>query len=421
MADPSYILTARQEIRRARRSASGWKKDAGTVRVNAGSSNTTFHDTFSVERPYHGVQVTMFNADPAAQITGATAAFAPSANIATNFYTPSAGLSALTQFTFPSTVIPVAQGLAGSAYQDVILGSLTSYTKWVESVPRDDGGPGYLAMLRTYCAAGTGVSGNVGVQYTDMEFQTGNSAGDKITNGGGGVFSFSQASSLAAVKFLFNEPVTSVMTIGDSTVAGTYADTSSAVTGAQAAVRVACRALSAAGAAVHFINGANSSSVATNAVANATVEPNPLYGYLARFLGYLASGLIPEVAVLQPWSVNNLNKYKTVGLAETNFVIAKFLEACRTYDIVPILMTPCPANGLIASDETGRRAVVALIKSHTQYGWPLLIDRDAYYTDYTSSTGGFKTGMSGDGIHPTRAWHIAEGTAIAVPVLAKVL
>lgn len=116
----------------------------------------------------------------------------------------------------------------------------------------------------------------------------------------------------------------------------------------------------------------------------------------------------PSYAFLAPWSPND-SDYVTAGVAEAVLGnAAQWVSACDAVGAIPILATPTPKISLTAPQEAVRRGVVQAIKQFCYDKDILLIDRDSVYTDYSTLTGGFKSGLSADGLHPSATGYDLE-------------
>lgn len=129
--------------------------------------------------------------------------------------------------------------------------------------------------------------------------------------------------------------------------------------------------------------------------------------YLGYGQGQMPS-VKPRVAFYAPWSPNDADAF-TAGTEESVIKnAAQWIATCYANGAKPILATPTPKGSLTAGQETARRVIVQKVKDFCASVNVPYIDRDAIYTNYASSTGGFKTGLSADALHPNLAGYTLE-------------
>ena len=393
----------------------GYYQNYGCVKIgggggtNAVATDKTLAATFVLKAKPARVRMHILNSNHLAPVTGVKAAISRSVNAST-WYLPSVGLPGFRDFVFASNTIPAA----GIATPNVVPTEIVS--EWLNpyAVERTDGGTGWIVMLRVYQDAanigsrmtftGTGslfdfnaFEGRVGVAA---------SAGDFVKTSV--VFNDDGASApLFWLEVDYETPIASVAIVGDSIMQGANSlpQTNSACYGA---AFLALQRLTASGKPAQLFNAGWSGATTSG---NGGQMNDILSGYLGQFNSFVANGARPTIAAFCPWSVNNLNPYSVSALQATQQCIGTFISICRKNLINPVLVTPAPRNGLTGAEETARRAVVEYIKNYCAQHGILLIDRDFVYTDYSSSTGGYKLPeWCLDNIHPTYAGHLAESS-----------
>lgn len=129
--------------------------------------------------------------------------------------------------------------------------------------------------------------------------------------------------------------------------------------------------------------------------------------YLANLLKELAF-VKPRYAAFPPWSPNDTNALISGIESQVMMQASVFINACAEIGVIPILITPAPKNGLTLAEEVVRRNITTKIIKLASDNDILLIDRDAVYTDYSSSSGGYKAGLNSDTVHPSDAGYELE-------------
>jgi hypothetical protein len=385
----------------------GCVKIGGGGSANADVQDRTLAATFVLPRKPARVRLHLMNANHLAPVTGVKATIARTAN-ATNPFVPSPGLSAFRDFTFASNTIPAAGITTPNVVPpEIVSGWLNPY-----AIDRDDGGSGWILMLRVYqdganigsrmTFTGTGgvfdfnkFNGRVGMSATNGDFvKTSATFND---NG--------SAAPLFWLEVDYESPVKTLAIVGDSIMQGANSapQTNSACYGAAV---IALQSLNSEGGNWQIFNGGWSGATTAG---NGGQLADTLNGYLGQFQSYVQNGALPSIAACCPWSVNNLNPYSVSGNQYMRQSLGVFMAICKKYGIVPALVTPAPRNGLTESEEAARRAVCQYIKEYCATYSVTLIDRDSVYTNYNLTTGGYKLPeWCLDNIHPTEAGHIAE-------------
>jgi hypothetical protein len=391
----------------------GIYKSTGAIKVGARVqawpivNGRTSASTFILQGKPARMRLHLLNVNTA-EITGVRVAIAPSANIASPFI-PSGTVSALKLITIPST-IPAATISAANA--SVVPSQSTS--DWFNplSLDRDDGGDGYIFMLRVFNTPAAGNSNLMATGATSpttdpkYKVRTATSGdGDFVTTTG----TFNEGGNGPAfwLDVEYEQPTASLFTVGDSIMAGANSGPSATSSSAYGAAFIAVSQLQAEGKTISFANG-GWSGASTHGTTSTQLN-DVVAGYLGQFMSYVESGARPTIAALCPWSVNNTNPYTSAQESSVKQSIAVFVALCENNKITPSLVTPAPVNGLSEASEAFRRKYVQIIKDYCLYNNVLLIDRDAVYTNYSTPTGGYKLPeWCLDNVHPTELGHIAE-------------
>lgn len=391
----------------------------GCVKIGGGGnfgtdvSDRTLAATFVLARKPARVRLHLLNANPSAPVTGIEATMSRTANVSSGF-NPSVGNSGFRNFVFTTNTIPAA--VTGSSAH-VVPSEIVS--QWLNpyAIDRDDGGSGWILMLRVYQDAanagakmnftGTGslfdfekFKGRVGLSAT-----TGNFKNTTTTFNDNGL-----ACPFFWLEVDYESPVKTLAIIGDSIMQGTAsAPSPSASAACYGAPFIAIQEMNGETANNNWQLFNGGWGGASTAGTGGQISDGTLNGYLGQFQSYVQNGALPTIAAFCPWSVNNLNPYSVSGNQYMRQSLGVFMSICKRNGIIPALVTPAPRNGLTEAEEGARRAVVQYIKDFCSANGVLLIDRDSVYTNYDVGTGGYKNpAWTSDGIHPTEAGFIQE-------------
>lgn len=368
-------------------------KPHGSFEVSAGTLGYTLHTTILVPVPFIAVRFHLFNPS-SAPVANVLAACAVSANMTGGVQAPT-GTPANLQVAGSNTITKPA-ALSGGSGNDAVFSDTITDWLYMPSVARSDGGKGHLLMFREYQpAAGNteaGRSSGLGNTIADV-----NNFGiaclaqnaDKVTSWGSWTTTVQQIGSCFGVELLTANGIISIMSFGDSTIAGT-------------------------GSTRNNASGAVLAGIASLANANPVGIWN--YGeglaqtssYFKLFQNMVAGGAVPAAMAYCPFSPNDVDKYTRAGTDRQLLLMYQFVKTCKDNNIVPILVTPCPESGITAPQEAFRREVAAAAVSLCNSLRLICIDRDAYYTNYTVSTGGFNAGLNADTKHPSLAGYTGE-------------
>ena len=324
-----------------------------------------------------------------------------------------------------------------------------TWTDWakVSSIPRADGGSRPLLLIRTYlpaaCSRATYFNGPAAADFStlyanatgmSMVFneQSGGSntigAGNWNNYGAGTVYDESNASSRSiiapayVIQARFRGNVLSVAAVGDSTVAGA-AISSSSMAWFQNFLFQLSRSWAGSSKPILPINLGWAGMPAEDSVNSSAGHGS----YLANFQYAVSQGLVPDVAVYLPFSVNDINyvfgnNYDASGVL--SFVMsraAEFVSTCQSNGIVPILMTAWPKPiGATTNDARGKSNTA--IRAMANAGI-MVLDVDAICGTGAATNRSWASGFSDDSptyTHPNQAAHAAVAASLAT-LLSRVI
>jgi len=359
----------------------------------AGTLGFTLSTTILCPVPFYAVRLRMFNPNASATV-GVLAAVAASANMTGGVQAPTG--TPVNIAVNGSTSITKPAALSAGSTVDAIFSEVVTDWAMCTSIPRSDGGNGYLLMVREYqpSAGNTEASRSTGLGSTTADVNLYGCScvahnGDKVTSWSGWSTAVAAIGSAFGVELLTSTGVVSVAAFGDSTVVGVGGAKGNA--GGMALTGVA-RINS--GSPIGYWNNGEGASVTQT--------------YFKLFQNVIASSLLPRIAVYCPFSPNDTDKYTRAGTDRQIATMLMFIKECRNKNITPFLLTPCPENGITAPQETFRREVVNTTKSIAASLNVTVIDRDSVYTNYTVDTGGFIAGTNADTKHPNPAGYALE-------------
>jgi len=271
---------------------------------------------------------------------------------------------------------------------------------YVTCVPRTDGGSGYIIGFRVYTPASNGVDPRVlfnGIadntfgpwrRYSSVK------SGDNTAQANLTGFGAFNCCFPMGLQLFTDAAVISVLYAGDSTAAGINYNNSPIqyASGFDLAVIDAQNA----GTRVEAINIGFGSQTAVNYYINGTNEVN-------RYR--------PTVAVMIVGSPNDVSPFAaySAGWVSASMVLAaQWATYCRSLNVMPGFATCSPNTGISVGQEANRRLLVAQVKAMADAIGAKIIDRDSVWTDYSTSSGGYKAGLSSDAVHPNGAGYTAE-------------
>lgn len=370
-------------------------KPHGSFEGSSGVLTYTLHLTLTSPVPFYGLRLRLYNPN-SSDCVGVLAGVATSSNMTGGVQAPTGTPVQATVNAATAITVPQATSGGGQPGDDAILGEVI--TDWINvaSVARDDGGTGYLLMVRIYYPSAGNTSAmrstNLGLSAADVATwgcAAVGMVGDRVTTWGSWATSVSSIGPCFGVELLTAGGVITLLDEGDSTVVGqgnTRQNGSGAILAMQASL----------------------SNARPLAVWNMGEGGSQSTTYLQLFKNLIASGIRPKIACFCAFSPNDTDKYTVAGTQRQIAGMSQFVGICRQYGIKPALKTPCPVSGTTATEEGFRRQVVAATKLFAAQLSTLLIDRDSVLTDYSTTSGGWLSGMNTDTKHPSPAGYAAE-------------
>ena len=370
-------------------------KPSVSFEATAGSLNYTTSLTMRSPVPFYGFRVHFFNT-ASNDVINCTAGAAASRNMTGGVFAATETPVQITVGSNAAFTKPAALSGGGTG-QAIWTDTVSDWVPCV-SVPRDDGGAGYLLMVRAFEPSAGNATGNRcgghGITPADVD-----AYGCATVLSGGGDKTFTNWATFAillnglgsaiAVELLSASNSLTLATFGDSTIAGQNA----AVIGASGAQLAATGYSSGSRPLVLWNQGESSMNSTT---------------YLALAEKFFATGAQPNIAAMCPYSSNDTDKYTQAGINRIVGVALRFLNECRKAGAIPILLTPVPYTGTTSGEEAFRRQAVVAIKQLAVTYKCGLVDRDSIYTDYSTAAGGWLPVVIGDGTHPSHAGYVAE-------------
>lgn len=399
----------------------------------------TIYTKFQVDAPFDAIRIAVLNHDTANALAGYTSVVAATETAAegstASLYDPIVGGSAVTALDSttdvygwktvkwsgsaagPSIAAPSDAAIPGAAVSD-----------WIpcSSVPRADGGSGYLAMVRLNVpATATNRWGfytfknSVMKQGADVSrqrlLQTNSASSDGVStltnNPGGTTLPATGTAASYIIQFRTMSKVVTVVAIGDS-ITHNSALVDAGIT--SWGWRGTFGAANATGIAAGFCNlGANSKNSAT----------------------YLAGGkammdiIKPHIAIYAPWTPNE-SFYSSDGYVRFNVQnfaarLQDFLDYCVTNNIVPIVWTGLPFESQlsVASRDNIRKDFNARLLSMAQQQRFIALDYDGLIGNNATPEmfkSEYRQEASGSGVHPNEAGIEAIAASILTPALISV-
>ena len=384
----------------------GFSKTIGAIR-ELGSvystvlTNYTFQTNYLLPRKPYAIQFGFYG-HGAAAIIGCKAGYQFSSD-ASSVGASALQMTTINNITFAgNSTFDLPARTASDSAINTQLGLILSDLMVIDQstlLARNDGGTGYIIATRIFQPGGgaaitrSTAAGTELLNFSnDGYVKFGYKSSDAIATPNTTMTSGSIGAACVLIVYYENE-VKTIYTIGDSTVQG-YG--SAAVHYMYGAARYFSKARIDAGNPVNIVSYANAGMDSKN--------------YLANFMNHAETIQAGSTAVFSPYSPNdnagvvNAQVYKSNVVKNAN----TFINFCNQLGIQPVLLTPNPANGYSAETETIRRDCVALVKSIASANNVKIIDRDAIYTDYSTSIGGYNSGLNSDALHPNAAGYYAE-------------
>jgi hypothetical protein len=282
---------------------------------------------------------------------------------------------------------------------------------YLPSIPRDDGGAGRLLFLASYrpLAGNTkssrytigSTTAPIGVSGLKCYFKTNT---DAITTPANWTSPTEWDNSFAGYfEFMTGDAPPLLLVVGDSRVGGI-----DSLTQGLGAWRIAVDTLNSNGIKLAFINqgfgGQKLAFYFTNGLAKLTTYR-------------------PSFASFMPWSPNDTDKYTQAGVARSQDYATRWIAECQKVNAKPILQSPPPVAGISAAEEGFRRQVVEFCRKICATGVALFADSDATFTDYSTSSGGWKGGgsLNATTLHPNYTGHQLDASTNQLPLLQRLI
>lgn len=373
----------------------------GQVHNSAGVLGSTMHATYEIPFDFIGLRVHVENMASTAQINQLVAVAVSNDAIATP-YTPSgAFVNALFSgaATFATTACTSGAGTNDAVTTDTV-------SDWIalSSIPRTDGGTGRLLAVRQYVpAAGNTTANRVDIANTSIALSVTKvkafyKAGDFVTTPAG--FTTPSEWGMAPAiwfEFLTADGVITFIPGGDSVTQGSDG-------GPMPNVGGAARLMS-------------ESLYGKVALCNQGWASQKSDAFFANVIAKVQA-IRPSAASFTPWSPNDTDKYTQAGIDRCKILAMRFVAECQKVGTTPILVTPAPVNSLSATDEGFRRQIVTFVKNACANGVAILADRDAVYTEYSTASGGYKSGLFATPLHPNAAGYALEAAQVWQPIFS---
>lgn len=388
---------------------SGFVKIGGGMGDNALFKDRTRQANLLLKALPKRVRIHLLNSSTTTGLSGVAASIAPTANL-TSAPLPSGGIGAFVPFVFASTAAAAASGSGDNATPSAVKSNWLDVT----ALARDDGGTGYIFMIRCYQdAASSGTQMTIGNTTAMTDFALYQVTCHYAQANGNFITAATTMTTNANCQPFFLEvdyevSVASIAIVGDSVMAGANAGPAATGSAASGAAFKAIKRITEETAKRVSLFNSGWAGASTTGGSGATI-PSPVRGYYGQFLAYIASGARPTAAAFCPWSVNNTLPYDAGQVTAVTNISNQFIVLCAEYGITPYLVTPAPRNGITAGEESIRRQCVQAIKTAAAAAGVVVVDRDAVYTNYNLATGGYKLPeWSLDGVHPTDEAHVVE-------------
>ncbi|ATN34726.1 hypothetical protein ACO34A_13040 [Rhizobium sp. ACO-34A] len=371
----------------------GATKAGGSASISATFSGRTFSLQLKLRRPIKG-RVRLHKYGLGAS-NGIRASIAPHATNAASFVTPSGGLATLQPFVFPVDAHPAGSSTGASGIPAIVSSDWMDF----ETIPRTDGGNGYLVLIRVREDA-TSAGNRIAMATsgaTTANFETNgwyvaySAAGDfTLTNTGASFTADSTSGPPIILEFETDQAGKTVAWVGDSTMEGRDVGNLRTHPG----VRLAIDALNASGAHLDYFNQgwSGSSTFGSTGTSGDPATVSGYFGQMRALLGALQHQ--PDIVCFQASSVNNSNAY---NVSEANYWAEQFVAWAQARGMQPVLVTPPPndSNGAGA-----KAAATAIINKALALGVPY-VDR---MTPLENGSGAFADAAdTSDGTHLTRA------------------
>jgi hypothetical protein len=315
----------------------------------------------------------------------------------TNPYTP----TSLTPLTFASaSTVTIPASTSGANTADAVLNFVSSDVLPVTPAARTDDLTSLALHVRMYVPTAGNTDGKIPAYVigtlangfsADLGVYGGYFSGDQTaTVSPGGFTAAGSALPPCLIICYTTSNIKTICDVGDSTMQGYLGTDYNA-----GALAVSIYGLQAQGGKFERLSMARESGTTP--------------GYYQNFSNILTYTK-PYAAVFCPTSTNNSHNYDATAVNDCKYYCSIFTDLCKQNNVMPILRTPNPKNGLNSTQEGFRRSMVTLIKAFCTENSVKLIDADSIYTDYSTNTGGYLPAYNNDGTHTNAAGYAAEAT-----------
>lgn len=366
--------------------------------------NYTLRQLYLSPIPFWGLYLIHQNACDTQQVN-CKASVAVSNGTGANGYTPS-GVWTPVPFGGVATY-STAVAVSGAETNDCVPGNVKSDIVLLNSVGRQDGGPGYPLFLDVYTpSAGNTENSRYAIGAPAETLDTIGVkcyfvAGDCIATPANFVSptEWDNAAPVYPVLLTGAKPFI-VLAGGDSLIGGV--DSLTPVFGAG---RIAANMMNAAGKPTMFVNQGFGGQTADVSLTNSIQQ---------------LQAHRPKAAAYSPWSPNDVaDRYTALGVSKALARAVRWADECAAVGTLAGLVTPAPVGGITAGNESFRRQVVEGLKSICSTGVATLIDNDSVWTDYSNPAGGWKPGLGFNTVHPNYAGHQLAASQVWLPAYQR--
>lgn len=345
-----------------------------------------------VPQGYYAARLIVENVVATATV-GFAASMASSANVTGGTSVPTGTPAAFLWSGSGTVTLPAA--LSGAGTVDVAPSLTASDILQISDIPRNDGGAGRIVMVRSYVPS----AGNTELSRCDSlggPLDTlGATSFSSVTAYNGATWPALTVSNAGfghsfSLQLFSDSYVRTLLLAGDSTFQGALLGNDM-----NCPAQIAALGLTQSGQSSVYVVNRGSASQTSNA-------------YFANGVAYMAAVPVTAAAFC-PFSPNDAaDRYTTAGNLRMMSLAARWVAECVDRGVLPVLATPNPVSGLTSTEEGFRRAIVNNVKAMAASLGVPLVDRDSIYTDYSTATGGWKSGLNANGVHPSVAGYALE-------------
>jgi len=371
----------------------------GQIQNSAGVLGSTLHATYEIPFDFVGLRIHVENMASTAQISQLAAVAVSNDAIAAPFTPSGSFVNALFggAASFSTTACTSGAGTNDAVSTDTVSDWIT-----LSSIPRTDGGTGRLLAIRQYVPSAGNTTcnrvdiANTGIALAVTKVKSYYKSGDFVTTPAGftGATEWGMAPAIW-FEFLTASGVITFIPGGDSTIQGSDGGPMPNVGGGP---RLASELL-----------------YGKIALCNQGWASSPTTAFFPNVIAKIQA-VRPTVASFTPWSPNDSDKYTQAGVDRCKVLAMRFLQECQKVGTTPILCTPNPVNSISEASEGFRRQIVEFVKTACEAKGVILADRDAIYTDYSTTAGGYKAGLFATPLHPNATGYALEAAQVWVPI-----